>query len=121
MTRHIATALTFGAICFGAWTGLKPATYAAEGGADAAALQSDTTLQVALAHKDAKAAGALLDQDFSWTNDAGMTRKKAQFLTDAAAGSVIGDTEYTNLKAKDYGDLAVVTGIGKRTGHNGTV
>jgi hypothetical protein len=101
--------------------GLKPTTYAAEGGADAAALQADTTLQVALAHKDAKAAGALLDQDFSWTNDAGMTRKKPQFLQDAPAGSVIGDTEYTNLKARDYGDLAVVTGVGKRTGHAGAV
>ena len=72
-------------------------TVAAEGSQEDAVLQADTSLQVALKHKDAKAAGALLDQDFTWTNESGMTRKKAQFLTDAASGALIGDTEY-NVK-----------------------
>ena len=88
--------------------------------ADAAALQADTSLQLALKKKDAKAVGALLDQQFTWTNEAGQTLTSAQFLRDAAAGTAVGDTEYTDVKARDYGQLAVVTGIGKRTGHAGT-
>ena len=71
--------------------------------------------KLALKKKDAKAVGALLDQQFTWTNEAGQTLKSAQFLRDAAAGTAVGDTEYTDVKAHDYGQLAVVTGIGKRT------
>ncbi len=47
---------------------------------------------MALKKKDAKAAGALLDQQFTWTNKAGQTRKTAQFLKDAAAGAADSDT-----------------------------
>jgi hypothetical protein len=121
MKRFLTAFLILSAICFAAWTADRTPILAADAGDEAAALQADTALQVALKHKDAKAVGAMLDENFSWTNDAGMTRKKAQFLQDAAAGSVIGDTEYNNMKAHDYGQLALVTGVGKRTGHAGTV
>jgi Domain of unknown function (DUF4440) len=121
MRRFLASCFFIGAICFATWTSTPAITFAAGEVADASALQADTALQLALRKKDAKAAGALLDQQFSWTNDAGQTLTSAQFLKDAAAGTVVGDTEYNNVKAGDYGQLVVVTGIGKRTGHEGTV
>ena len=120
MKRFLTVFLILGVICFAAWTADRTPILAADAGEEAAALQADTALQVALKHKDAKATGSMLDENFSWTNDAGMTRKKAQFLQDTTAGSVIGDTEYNNMKAHDYGKMVVVTGVGKRTGHAGT-
>lgn len=120
MRRFLASCFVIGAICFAAWTTSKSTTFAAEGGGDAAALQADTALQLALKKKDAKAVGALLDQQFSWTNDSGQTETTTQFLRDATAGMAVGDTEYTDVKARDYRQLAIVTGIGKRTGHAGT-
>jgi hypothetical protein len=120
MKRLLAIFFAIGAVCFGTWSAEKTITFAQEGGGDAAALQADTSLQLALRKKDAKAVGALLDQQFTWTNEAGQTMTSAQFLRDAAAGTAVGDTEYNDVKARDYGQLAVVTGIGKRTGHAGT-
>jgi hypothetical protein len=120
MRRLLAVFFVVGAICFGMWSADRTITFAQGGGGDAAALQADTSLQVALKKKDAKAAGALLDQHFSWTNEAGQTLTSAQFQREATAGTAVGDTEYNDVKAHDYGQLAVVTGIGKRTGHAGT-
>jgi hypothetical protein len=120
MKRLLASLFAIVAICFGAWTANRAITFAAEGGGDAAALQADNALQLALKKKDAKAAGALLDQQFTWTNEAGQTRKSAQFLKDAAAGTAVGDTEYAGVKARDYGQLVVVTGTGKHAGHADT-
>jgi hypothetical protein len=77
---------------------------------DSTALQADQALQQYLKKKDAKSAGTLLDQDFSWTNEQGQTRRKAQFLKDAVGGSTDSDTEYADTKAREYGQLAVVTG-----------
>ncbi len=119
MRRFLAIYFFIGAICFGAWTANRAIAFAADDSGDAAALQADNALQLALRKKEAKAAGALLDQQFSWTTDAGQTLTSAQFLKDAAAGTAVGDTEYNDVKAHAYGDLAVVTGIGKRTGHEG--
>ena len=117
MKRLLAIIFSVVAICFGAWTADKAIAFAAEGGGDAAALQADNALQQALKKKDAKAAGALLDQDFTWTNEAGQTRKRVQFLRDAAAGGNDSDTAYSGLKARDYGQLAIVTGTAtKNTG-----
>jgi hypothetical protein len=120
MKRHLAIFFVVGAVCFGSWSADKAITFAQGGGGDAAALQADTSLQLALKKKDAKAVGALLDQQFTWTNETGQTMTSAQFLRDAAAGTAVGDTEYNDVKARDYGQLAVTTGIGKRTGHAGT-
>ena len=120
MRRLLASFFMIGAICFATWTGNGAITFAAEGGGDATALQADNALQLALRKKDGKAVSALLDQQFSWTNEAGQTKTSAQFLKDAAAGSAVGDTEYTDVKGRDYGQLAIVTGVGKRTGRAGT-
>jgi hypothetical protein len=120
MRQLLAICFAVGAICFGTWTANKAITFAAEGGGDAAALQADNALQLALRKKDAKSVGALLDQQFTWTNEAGQTLMSGQFLKDSAAGTAVGDTEYTDVKARDYGQLAIVTGIGKRTGRAGT-
>ena len=118
--RFLTVFLILSAICFAALTADRTPIVAADASDEASVLQADTALQVALKHKDAKATGSMLDENFSWTNDAGMTRKKTQFLQDTTAGSVIGDTEYNNMKAHDYGQMVVVTGVGKRTGHAGT-
>jgi len=118
MKRLLAGLFTILAICFGTWQENRAATFAAEGAGDAAALQADNALQMALKKKDAKAVGALLDQEFTWTNEAGQTRKSAKFLKDAAAGATDSDTAYTDVKAHGYGQLAVVTGTGT---HNGNV
>jgi hypothetical protein len=120
MRRLLASCFVIGAVYFATWTTNKTIAFAADAGGDAAALQADNALQVALRKKDAKAAGALLDQQFTWTNEAGQSLTSPQFLRDAAAGAAVGDTEYTDVKARDYGQLAIVTGIGKRTGRTGT-
>jgi hypothetical protein len=120
MRRLLLSGFVIGAICFAVWTADRTITFAVENGGDAAALQADTALQIALKKKDAKAVGALLDQQFSWTTEAGQSLTSAQFLKDAATGTAVGDTEYNNVKARDYGELVIVTGIGKRTGHDGT-
>ena len=119
MRRLLTSSFVLGAICLASWPANRAMLLAAEGG-ETAALQADNSLQLALKNKDAKAAGTLLDKDFTWTNESGQTIKSAQFLKDAAAGSAVGDTEYTDVKGHEYGQLAVVTGIGKRNGHSGT-
>src|ERR1700719_3179345 len=101
MRRLLASFFMIGAICFATWTGNGAITFAAEGGGDATALQADNALQLALRKKDVKAVSAFLDQQFSCTNEAGQTRTSAQFLKDAAAGSAVGDTEYTDVKGRD--------------------
>src|ERR1700680_485227 len=67
MKRLLALFFIVGAFCFGAWPADKAITFAQAGGGDAAALQVDTSLQLALKKKDAKAGGALLDPSFTWT------------------------------------------------------
>jgi hypothetical protein len=119
MKRLVACFLVIGTVFSAAWTANKAITFAADD-ASSAALQADTALQLALKKKDAKAVGPLLDQQFTWTNGAGQTLMSAQFLKEAAAGTVVGDTEYTDVKGRDYEQLAVVTGTGKRAGHGDT-
>src|ERR1700722_17561154 len=115
MNRLLVSSFLIGAICFCSWTANRTITFAASDAGDAATLQADDALQQALRKKDAKAVGALLDKEFTWTNEAGHTRSSAQFLKDSAAGGLDGNTEYKDLKARDYGQLAIVTGICKRT------
>lgn len=119
MKRLLVYFFAVAALCFAAWTA-DPTVAVAAQGEDSGALKADTSLQLALKNKDAKAVGALLDPQFTWTDGAGVTVTSAQFLKDAAAGKAVGDTEYNDVKAHEYGQLAVVTGIGKRTGHTGT-
>jgi Domain of unknown function (DUF4440) len=116
MRRILAGVFFIGAICFAAWTANRTIAFA-DGDA---AMQADNALQQALEKKDAKAVGAVLDKEFTWTNEDGQTRKSAQFLKDSAAGTPVSDTKYAEAKARDYGQLAVVTGTGKRAGHGDT-
>ena len=80
MRRFLASCFVIGAICIATWSAQRAITFAADEGGDAAALQADTALQIALKKKDAKAVGALLDQQFSWTTDGGQALTSAQFL-----------------------------------------
>lgn len=120
MKRLLAILFAVGAACFASGMIQRARTFAADAGGDAAALQADSALQQALRRNDAKAVAALLDRQFTWTNEAGQTRKRAQFLQDSAAGTAVGDTVYSGLKARDYGQLAIVTGIGKHAGRANT-
>ena len=118
MKRLLVSLFVLVAICFGARTAGRTIIIADEGGGNAEALQADNALRQALKKKEAKAAGGLLDQQFTWTNAAGQIRKRAQFLKDAAAGATDSDTAYSDVKAHEYGQLALVTGTGT---HNGNV
>jgi hypothetical protein len=110
--------MAIGAISFAlCWT-QNAKTFAA--GEEPAVLRADHALQRALGNKDAKAATALLDQQFTWTNESGKTLNSAQFLRDASTGTIVGDTKYADVKARDYGQLAIVAGTGKRTGNSDT-
>jgi hypothetical protein len=121
MRRRFASILILAAICFAAWMAREEAAFAAgEGGDTAEVLRADNALQQALRNRDGKAASVLLDGEFTWTNEAGQTRKTAQFLRDSAAGAADSKTEYTDVMARDYGQLAVVKGTSKRAGRPNT-
>jgi hypothetical protein len=113
--RLLASCIVISVIFVATWTETGADGIAASGGS--AVLKTDQVLRLALKKKDAKAAGILLDQEFTWTNEAGQTRKSAQFLQDSAAGAADSGTDYTGLKAREYGQLAIVTGMGARQGH----
>lgn len=119
MRRLYASYILTGTFVFAMWAGGRMTVSASESG-DAAVLQADRTLQAALGKHDAKAAGSLLDENFTWTNEDGKTWKRAEFLKDAAAGSAAADAADSGVKARDYGQLAVVTGTARRAGHADT-
>jgi hypothetical protein len=118
MKRLLVSCFAIFAVSFAAWAGSPPVIVAAGGGgADPEILKADEALRTALKNKNAKDIEALLDQKFTWTNEAGQTRAAAEFLKDAAAGGADNDIEYKSVKATKYGQqLATVTGTGTRTG-----
>jgi hypothetical protein len=116
MRRLLEIFLLTGAMCFALWTTSRAIASPAMDGGEAAVLQADNTFQQALKNKDAKALAALLDKEFTWTNSAGQTRKSAQFLRDSAAATAEGGIDDVDVKARDYGQLAIVTGTAKRAG-----
>jgi hypothetical protein len=107
-------------LCFAACSQNQANVFAADSGGDAAVLQADRALQDALQQKDAPAADTLLDPRFTWTNEKGQTLTRAQFLRDSASGRSASATDYADLKGRDYGQLAIVTGVGKHTGRADT-
>jgi hypothetical protein len=119
MKRLFVSCILAGMVAWAAGTAGQREALAAEG-SEAAVLKADQALQSAIASKNGKAAGMLLDSQFTWTNESGKTRKAAQFLKDVSSGTPDGGTSYSNLKAADYGQLAVVTGTGKSAGHANT-
>ena len=85
----------------------KNLAFAAAG--DSAAPAADHALQQALSKKDANAAGALLEPEFTWTDDSGKTRNRAEFLKEVAAGTAKWDAPSATPSTGDYGRLAVAT------------
>ena len=85
-------------------------------GGDSAVLGADHALQLALSKKDANAAGALLEPEFTWTDGNGQTRNRAQFLKEVAAGTVKADAPSASMYTRDYGQLAIVTFRGGAAG-----
>jgi hypothetical protein len=115
----VATVFVVSAVCLSTWAATGGKNIAIGPGNDEpAVLKADQTLQSAIRGKDEKTIGALLDEQFTWTNGAGQTRGSAQFLRDVKAGN---DTEYTNMKARDFGQLAIVTGLGVHGGKADTI
>ena len=81
-----------------------------------AALKADEAFQMALKKKDARAVGELLAPEFTWTDETGKTRKSERFLMDSATGAD-SDIEYADLTVREYGQLAIIRGMGSRPGH----
>src|SRR5882672_8609978 len=109
--RLVANFFVISAICLSLWA-TNAGEALAEGGGktDPAVLKADQTLQSAVKKGDEKAVGALLDEQFTSTNEAGQTLGRAQFLRDSKTAVKNTDIEYTDVEAPDFGQLAVVRG-----------
>ena len=120
--RHLLTiCLVVGAACFTAGSGTRATMAAAPAGEDVeAALRADSSLLNALRTNDSKALNGLLDEAFTWTDDQGHTRTRAQFLRDAATRGVSDGTQNAETKATGYGQLAVITGTRSSSGQPNT-
>jgi len=118
MKRLVGSFFIISAICVCIWAASAVQASAAGGGNDnSAVLKADETLRSALKNGNGKAVGAFLDEQFTWTNDAGQTQARAQFLRDSTKPAQNSDIEYTNVEARDYGQLATVTGLAAHQGH----
>ena len=114
MKRLLANCIIIGATFASSWTptGLN----AVPDDAKPAALKEYEAFQLALKNKEAKAVGELLAPEFTWTDEAGKTRKSDRFLMDSATGAD-SDIEYADLTVREYGQLAIIRGMGSRQGH----
>jgi hypothetical protein len=117
MKRFLAMFLVLCVMDFGARAARTAAAGGAQSGGETGALQADTALQLALRKKDAKQIAVFLDKQFTWTDQDGQTRTSARFLHDAVEGGADSSTQYSDVKAREYGQLAVVTGTGKHPGN----
>jgi len=114
--RLVGTSFVIGAICLLLWTAnTEEGLAAASGNNNPAVLKADQALQSALKNQNEKELAVLLDEQFTWTNEAGETRTRAQFLQDSSTQN--GNTVYTVMESRDYGQLAIVTGSGSLQGH----
>lgn len=108
MRRFILHALVVVVICgVRATLGAQPA---AADDNQQAVLQADRTLVQAIAKADKRAAGALLDKDFTWTDSAGKTLDKAEVLQSLPTPAS-GDENGAEVKERTYGDVGVVTSV----------
>jgi hypothetical protein len=119
MRRFVTNLLVVVAVSVGTWLAQGGDLVAASiGNVDPAVLKSERVLQFAVRNKDEKALAPLLDEQFTWTNESGVTEAKAQFLRDRGPSSASNGAEYTDLKARSYGQLlTVVTGSVVHQGH----
>jgi hypothetical protein len=119
--RLVGNFFVIGAICLSIWAANAGEALAEGGGkTDPAVLKADETLQSAVKKGDEKAVGALLDEQFTSTNETGRTRERAQFLHDSKTTAQNSDIEYSDIEARDYGQLAIVRGVGAHQGHADT-
>jgi hypothetical protein len=109
MQRFIKLAVVIGVVFGVLFAALAIRSVAAAGG-EQAVIQADQSLTQALGKADKAAVGALLDEQFEWTNAEGKTRTKAEALRDltALAKDNEGDTD---VKTHFYGELAIVFGF----------
>jgi len=82
--------------------------------AEAAVLHADLALVQALEKGDKPALGALLDDDFAWTDIEGQTLAKAQVLQELP--QLIASK--TNLQLRNYGTVIFFTGTGQLAEEN---
>ncbi len=116
--RLVANSFVISAICLSIWAANAGEALAQGGGkTDPAVLKADQILQSAVKKGDEKAVRVLLDEQFTSTNAAGQTRERAQFLHDSKTSAQNSDIEYTDVQALDYGQLAIVRGLGAHQGH----
>jgi len=116
--RLVGWFFVISAICLRIWAAnAGEALAAGSGNNNPAVLKADQTLQLALKEGNEKAVGTLLDKQFTWTNEAGQTRPRAQFLRDSRTPAQNSDIEYNDMEARDYGQLAIVRGLGAHGGH----
>jgi hypothetical protein len=115
--RLVGSFFVISAICLLIWSANTGEALAdGSGNNNPAVLKADQTLQSALKKGDEKTVGALLDEQFTSTNEAGQTRERAQFLHDSKTSAQSSDIEYTDVEALDYGQLAIVRGLGAHQG-----
>jgi hypothetical protein len=115
--RLVGSFFIVSAICLPIWgANAVEALASGSGNNNPAVLKADQTLQSAVKKGNEKAVGALLDEQFTWTNEAGQARAGAEFLRDSTTPSQNSDTEYTDMETRDYGQLAIVTGVAAHRG-----
>ena len=116
--RFVRSFFIISATCLCIWAANAAVAVDAGTGSDNSAVhKADKTFQSAAKKSDAKALGAILDEQFSWTNESGQTQARAQFLGDSTTAAHNGDIEYTDMEAREYGQLAIVTGLATHQGH----
>lgn len=116
MRRLVTSALVIGVVCGGAAAAQERKPGAAVNG-DRAVLEADQAVGRAIRAADKTAAGALLDEQFTWIDRAGKSRTKAQVVQDLTtpASGTDGDTD---VKARSYGQVGVVTGTHRISAQN---
>jgi hypothetical protein len=115
--RLIGSFLLISAICLPILAAnVKEALAAGGGNNDPAVLKADQTLQSALKKGNEKAVGALLDEQFTGTDETGQTRDRAQFLRDSTTPAQNSEIEYADTEVRNYGQLAIVRGSGVHQG-----
>ena len=82
---------------------------------DQSVLNAEHALQLALEKTDKRAVALRLDDQFSWTAEDGRTQAKPQFLRNLI-GTNASSRECSEIKTRNYGQIAVVTGSGVSCG-----
>lgn len=109
MKRFIANSLVLGILCAGTIAALASRPVAAAED-EKAVLQADHALMEALGKADKTTVGALLDENFEWTDTDGKTQTKAEALQEVAALAKDNEGD-TDVKTHYYGELDIIFGF----------